>query len=75
MNLIHLTESIINRYRHMSRYMTKDEINICVEKNKLIKRHRALFDKVYNGKGDKHDLSELMNITQRLYELGSPFYY
>lgn len=75
MNLIHLTKSIINKYKNGSRYMTKDEINSCMEKNKLIKRHRILFDKLCNGNGDKHDVTELMHITQRLYELGSPFYY
>ena len=75
MAVIYLTKEQIEESKIAPHFMKKDEINTCMEINKLRARHRVLFHKLVEGKGDRYDLIEIMRITQRLYELGQPFYY
>ena len=75
MILIYLTKEQIEKHSEVPHFMTRDEINTCMEIDKLRERHRVLFHKFFEGNGNREDLIELMRIVQRMYELGQPFYY
>lgn len=75
MVLIYLSKEQIKKHKKSSHYMSRIEINTCMEIDKLRKRHKVLFNKFMKGEGDRYDFIELMRIVQRMYELGKPFYY
>lgn len=75
MILIHLSREQIEQHKGYIHFMTKQEIDICTDMKKLRERHKILFHKFYEGRGDRYDLIELMRIVQRMSNLGEPFYY
>ena len=75
MILIQLTREQVEKYSNLPHFMTRTEIKNCMDIDKLRNRHRMLFHRLLDRKGDRYDLVELMRIVQRMAELGKPFNY
>ncbi|NJO59887.1 MAG: hypothetical protein HC836_16890 [Richelia sp. RM2_1_2] len=73
-NVYYLTKKEIEEYR-LTKPMSLLEISSCVDLDRLRSRRRILFTRIVSGRGKEKEVIEMMQIVQRLYDVGEPFYY